>query len=89
MPRQFKTVALWGRLGERSVMEPARQVLTHLRKRGITVLAAITSDDWKKMKPASATRPAYSVLDLSKFEQTTGRSMRPWREALREFRSLP
>jgi NAD+ kinase len=53
MPRQFKTVALWGRLGERSVMEPARQVLTHLRKRGITVLAAITSDPTRELDDAT------------------------------------
>ena len=53
MPRQFKTVALWGRLGERSVMEPARQVLTHLRKRGITVLAAITSDPTRELAEAT------------------------------------
>jgi dTDP-4-dehydrorhamnose reductase len=51
-------------------------------------LQPITSADWKAMKPQSATRPAYSVLDLSKFEQTVGRSMRRWREALREFKRL-
>ena len=44
MPREFKTVALWGRLGEHSVTEPAQQILSHLRKRGITVLASVTSD---------------------------------------------
>jgi NAD+ kinase len=53
MPRQFKTVALWGRLGERSVMEPARQVLAHLRKRGITVLASITSDPTRELADAT------------------------------------
>lgn len=44
MPREFKTVALWGRLNEQSVTEPAREILTHLRKRGITVLASAASD---------------------------------------------
>ncbi len=44
MSREFKTVALWGRLGDRSVMEPAQQVLAHLRKRGIAVLASVPSD---------------------------------------------
>jgi NAD+ kinase len=44
MPREFKTVGLWGRLGERSVTEPALQVLAHLRKRGITVFAATEAD---------------------------------------------
>ena len=54
MPRQFKTVALWGRLGERSVTEPARQVVAHLRKRGITVLASITSDPTRELEDAIA-----------------------------------
>jgi NAD+ kinase len=53
MPREFKTVALWGRLGERSVTEPARQVLSHLRKRGITVLASITSDPTRELADAT------------------------------------
>jgi len=44
MPREFTTVALWGRLGELSVAEPAFQVLNHLRKRGITVLVSATAD---------------------------------------------
>ena len=53
MPRQFKTVALWGRLGERSVTEPAQQVLSQLRQRGITVLAAITSDPARELTDAT------------------------------------
>ena len=44
MPREFKTVGLWGRLSERAVAEPALQVLKHLKKRGITVFAAVESD---------------------------------------------
>jgi NAD+ kinase len=35
---------LWGRLGELSVTESAQQILAHLHKRGITVLASDTSD---------------------------------------------
>ena len=53
MPREFTTVALWGRLGERSVAEPARQVLGHLRKRGITVLASVTADAERKLVGAT------------------------------------
>jgi NAD+ kinase len=53
MPREFKTVALWGRLGERSVMEPALQVLSQLSKRGITVLASITSDPKRELEGAT------------------------------------
>ena len=44
MPREFKTVGLWGRLGERAVAEPALQVLKHLKKRGIKVFASVESD---------------------------------------------
>jgi len=51
-------------------------------------LQPTTSAEWKKLKPMSAHRPAYSAMDLSRFEAITGRSMRPWREALREFRNL-
>jgi NAD+ kinase len=40
MPREFRTVGLWGRLSEPSVAEPAQQVLEHLTKRGIEVFAA-------------------------------------------------
>jgi NAD+ kinase len=40
MPREFKTVGLWGRLNEPSVAEPAQQVVEHLTARGIGVFAA-------------------------------------------------
>jgi NAD+ kinase len=53
MPREFRTVALWGRLGERSVMEPALQVVSHLRERGITVLASVTSDPTRQIQSAT------------------------------------
>src|ERR1051326_426554 len=36
-----------------------------------TQLAPITSGEWKAKKPNSATRPAYSVLDVSHNQQTT------------------
>lgn len=35
--------------------------------------------------PTKAKRPAYSVLDTSKFVKTTGVSPRPWLQALREY----
>jgi len=53
MPREFKTVALWGRLGEQSVTEPAQQVLAHLSKRGITVLASASSDTGRSLVGAT------------------------------------
>jgi dTDP-4-dehydrorhamnose reductase len=51
-----------------------------------TQLAPISSADWKKTKPSSAMRPKYSVLDVSAYEATTGHRMRPWRQALRDYR---
>ena len=42
---------------------------------------AIASTDY----PQKAVRPAYSVLDCSKFIQTTGISPRPWIQALRAY----
>jgi NAD+ kinase len=53
MPREFKTVALWGRLGEQSVTEPAQQILAHLGKRGITVLASAASDTARSLVGAN------------------------------------
>jgi NAD+ kinase len=53
MPREFKTVALWGRLGEQSVTEPAQQILAHLGKRGITVLASAASDTARSLVGAT------------------------------------
>jgi NAD+ kinase len=44
MSREFKTVGLWGRLSERSVAEPALQVLGLLHRRGIEVFAATEAD---------------------------------------------
>jgi NAD+ kinase len=52
MPRRFKTVALWGRLGERSVTEPALQIVAHLLARGTTVLASVTSDSTRALDGA-------------------------------------
>jgi dTDP-4-dehydrorhamnose reductase len=49
-------------------------------------VAAITAADWQKLRPNTAARPSYSVLDLTEFERLTGRPMRPWREALADFR---
>lgn len=45
----------------------------------------ITSTNWQQIRPSSAIRPAYSVLDLEPFERLVGRPMRPWRDALHAF----
>ena len=49
-------------------------------------VAPLTSDQWRAMKPNSAVRPTYSVLDIEGFAQTVGRPMRPWQEGLKDFR---
>lgn len=49
-------------------------------------LSPQSSADWKRTKPAAAHRPAYSVLDISTLEAIIGQPMRPWREALRDYR---
>lgn len=49
---------------------------------------AITSDQWKQIKPDSAIRPAYSVFDLSPYARLTGKPMPDWRDALRRYRDV-
>lgn len=51
-----------------------------------TELSRTTSAEWKKLKPDSATRPSYSVLDLSAYESFTRQQMPDWREALHRYR---
>jgi dTDP-4-dehydrorhamnose reductase len=51
-----------------------------------TDLSPTTSGEWKKIKPNSATRPAYSVLDVSPYEQLVGKPMPDWRDALHRYR---
>jgi len=52
-----------------------------------TDLSRTTSAEWKKLKPTSAHRPAYSVLDVSEYESLTRQQMPQWREALRRYRT--
>jgi dTDP-4-dehydrorhamnose reductase len=49
-------------------------------------LSPMTSAEWKQMRPNSATRPAYSVLDCSDYEHVTGTKMPDWRDALHRYR---
>ena len=54
---------------------------------GPVELKPTTSAAWKAARPASAIRPAYSVLDASPYERLVGKPMRPWREGLRAYRN--
>ncbi len=45
----------------------------------------LTSSEYKAMFPASADRPAYSVLSTQKLEAVTGRRMRAWQAAIDDF----
>lgn len=47
----------------------------------------ISTADWVAMRPRQAKRPAYSVLDTSAYASLTGREMRNWRDALRDYRT--
>ncbi|MGN0262118.1 MAG: dTDP-4-dehydrorhamnose reductase [Eggerthellaceae bacterium] len=44
-----------------------------------------TSEEYKRMNPASASRPAYSSLENAHLAATSGNRMRPWREALASY----
>jgi NAD+ kinase len=44
MTGPFRKVGLWGRLAEPSVAEPAMQIVSHLRRRGIEVYAALPAE---------------------------------------------
>ncbi|MEM8874568.1 MAG: dTDP-4-dehydrorhamnose reductase [Planctomycetota bacterium] len=51
-------------------------------------LTPTTAAEYAADKPDAAHRPGYSVLDLSAYESATGKHMRPWREALQDFRDV-
>jgi len=51
-------------------------------------LDACTAADWAQLRPESAPRPAFSVLDCAKAERALGRPLRDWRVALRDYRDL-
>lgn len=51
-----------------------------------TDVVPLTSADWAKIRPNSAHRPAYSVLDLSPLEKAIARPMRSWQDALTDYK---
>lgn len=48
----------------------------------------LTSAQYKMMFPASADRPAYSVLSAQKLEAVTGQPMRTWQAAIDDFLAM-
>ena len=62
----------------------AKSVFNVAREQGLTLkiktVNAITTDDY----PTPAKRPANSVMDCAKFEDTFGYTIRPWRDSLVE-----
>lgn len=48
----------------------------------------ISSADWIKIRPGSAYRPPYTVLDPSPLASAIGGPLRPWRLALADFRRV-
>jgi dTDP-4-dehydrorhamnose reductase len=50
-------------------------------------VAAITAADWKALRPESAHRPAYSVLDVTPIEKLTGKPAPTWQEGLASYRA--
>lgn len=46
-----------------------------------TVVSAISSAEW----PQAAKRPAFSALNTARYTQLTGKTLRPWVQALREY----
>jgi dTDP-4-dehydrorhamnose reductase len=47
----------------------------------------ISTAQWVAMRPKQAKRPSYSVMDLTAFGVLTGKEMRHWRDALRDYRT--
>ncbi|OGW79431.1 MAG: dTDP-4-dehydrorhamnose reductase [Omnitrophica bacterium RIFCSPLOWO2_12_FULL_44_17] len=65
--------------GETSWCDFAKEILK-IKARNVKVSAMTTE---QLARPAM--RPAYSVLSLEKYQSLTGKPLRPWQEALREY----
>jgi dTDP-4-dehydrorhamnose reductase len=63
-----------------SWLEYAQKAVEFSGIKGITILPARLADF-----PFVAKRPVFSVLDNSKFKGITGKTLRPWQEALKEY----
>ena len=52
-------------------------------------LAPTTSAEWKQLRPQAAHRPAWSVFDLTPYEQLAGKPMPLWQDGLAAYAALP
>mgnify|MGYP000001872772 CR=1 FL=1 len=74
-------------------MQPVRAIPTGqlLRKQFFkragktTKVNHVTSEQYAKMNPASANRPAYSILENYMMKLTDGYKMAEWQDALDEY----
>ncbi len=69
--------------GQTTWFEFAREVLRQFGQQA--EVRPIHAADWKAMRPASAVRPNYSVLDCSRLEAVLGRPMPTWQQGLHSF----
>jgi dTDP-4-dehydrorhamnose reductase len=63
----------------------ARAILTEFSLPA--AVTPISTNRWIEMRPKQAKRPAYSVLETSAYSALTGKQMRPWLDALRDYRN--
>lgn len=70
--------------GQCSWYEFAKEILKLEGKSKKVEIKPITSKEWQKIKPDSAKRPKYSVLDCSRVKKL-GIKIRPWQEALKSY----
>ena len=60
-----------------------------LEEFGLTAdLMPVSTAEWFQIRPKQARRPAYSVLDTTRYSSLTGQVPRGWREALREYAEM-
>jgi dTDP-4-dehydrorhamnose reductase len=71
--------------GATSWFEFAKSIVEEFRI--TSELLPISTAQWVAMRPKQAVRPLYSVLDPAPYGKLTGRLMRDWRDALRDYRT--
>jgi dTDP-4-dehydrorhamnose reductase len=70
-------------LGECTWREFAQEIV---RLAGLSArVDPITTEEWNRIKPGAAPRPAYSVLEKLHLERTVGNHFPQWKEALATF----